>query len=194
MTLEELGIPYTFNKIDFFGGEHKTPEYLAKHHPFGKIPSLYDGDFHIFESRPISIYLATKYDKTQALYPNQAEARGLVEQWISIEQNYHDCLEKLVAELFFKPVFFKKETDEKVVENEEKRLHIAYEVLDKHLQGRKFLVGDKLTVADIVYMPYIEYLLMTDKFKNVLEKYPNIDAWWKSLSGRPTWQKIREMK
>lgn len=59
-------------------------EFLEKHNPFGQIPSLHDGDYHVFESRAIITYLASAYDKNHTLYPDDPKLRGLVENWIQV--------------------------------------------------------------------------------------------------------------
>jgi len=189
IVLEEIGIHYHFHTIEFAKGEHKTPEYLAKHHPFGKIPSLYDGDLHVFESRAISAYLASAYDKSGHLYPVEPRKRAIVDQWISVEQHYYDAAEKIVYELVFKK-YRQQEPDHAVVKEEEKRLHVVLQVLDHRLGQSKFLGGDIFTIADIFYIPYTAYLLSTTEFKNVLDKYPHVSKWWENITSRPSWQKV----
>lgn len=193
--LEETGAPYEIQVINFPAGEHKTPEYLAKHQPFGKIPALHEDDgFHIYESRAITRYVAEKYDKTGKLYPNDARKRAVVEQWISVECSYYDAAEKLVGELIFKPVFRKLPTDEAVVKEQDVRLHEALVVLNKRLGEAKYLGGEDFTVADIVYMPYTGYLVGTQQYANLFDKYENVARWWKDISSRPSWQKVLALK
>jgi glutathione S-transferase len=61
--LEELEVPYEFVKLDMQAGEHLKPEYLAIN-PVGKVPAIVDGDFQLWESGAILLYLADKYGKT----------------------------------------------------------------------------------------------------------------------------------
>ena len=58
--LEELNIPYEFVLLDLPAGEHQQPEYLAIN-PMGKVPAIVDGDFQLWESGAIILYLAEKY-------------------------------------------------------------------------------------------------------------------------------------
>ena len=193
MALEETGTPFDLHNVDFGAGEHKTPEYKEKHQPFGKIPALHEDDFHIYESRAIARYIADKFDKTGKLYPADARKRAVIEQWISVETSYYNAAEKLVGELFFKPVFYKIQPDATVVAAEDVRLHEALAVLNKRLGESKFLAGEDFTVADIVYMPYTGYLLQIAQYANVLDKYENVARWWKDISGRAAWQKVLAM-
>ena len=188
--LEETGTPFDLQTVDFAAGEQKTPEYKQKHQPFGKIPALHEDDFHVYESRAMTRYVAEKFDKTGKLYPADARKRAVIEQWISVETSYYNAAEKLVGELFFKPVFFKLQPDATVVAAEDVRLHEALAVLNKRLGESKYLAGEDFTVADIVYMPYTDYLLQISQYANVLDKYENVTRWWKDISGRSAWKKV----
>jgi glutathione S-transferase len=193
MTLEETGTPYTLQTVNFSIGEHKTPEYKAKHQPFGKIPALHDDDFHLYESRAITKYIADKYDKTGKLDPADPKKRALVEQWISVETSYYNAAEKLVGELVFKPMFG-AQADETVIAAEDVRLQEVLAVLNKRLGESKYLAGEDFTVADLVYMPYTAYLLGTTRYANAFDKYENVARWWKDISSRPAWQKVLALK
>jgi glutathione S-transferase len=57
LTAAEKGVDVEVKPIDLSKGEHKSPEYISKHHPFGVIPVLYDGDFKLYESRAIARYI-----------------------------------------------------------------------------------------------------------------------------------------
>jgi glutathione S-transferase len=193
MTLEETGTPYTLQPVNFPAGEHKTPEYKAKHQPFGKIPALHDDDFHLYESRAITKYIADTYDKTGKLDPTDPKKRALVEQWISVETSYYNAAEKLVGELVFKPMFG-GQPDETVVAAEDIRLQEVLAVLNKRLGEAKYLAGEDFTVADIIYMPYTAYLLGTTRYATAFDKYENVARWWKDISSRPAWQRVLALK
>jgi len=179
---------FKFVNVDLFKGEHKTPEYLEKHHPFGQIPVFYDGDFKIFESRAIVRYIDDVVHTGTTLIPKDAKHKGLVEQWISIEMSDYKA-DQVVIELFFKPMRGGK-PDPAALEAAAKKLHETFEVMEKTLTGRKFLVGDSFTAADLVFMPFTEYLLQCEGYGNVLDKYPNVKAWWANISSRPSWKKV----
>jgi len=187
VALEEKGAKYELKFVDLFKGEHKKAEFVALQ-PFGQIPVLIDGDFKLFESRACARYVD---DVTGAsLVPKDSKQRALVEQWISIEESHYTACNTVVWELLFKKLFGAGETDPKVVEAESKKLHSFYKFLNEHLKGKKFLVGDSFSLADITYMPFTNYLLQIDQFKNVLDAYPNVAAWWKNCTSRPSWVKV----
>ena len=83
--LEELGIPYNVREIVLAQAEHKQPWYL-KINPVGKIPAITDhsrGDFNVFESGAIIIYICEHYDPEGKFYPKDADLRSQVMQWVS---------------------------------------------------------------------------------------------------------------
>jgi len=184
---------YNFHPVNFMGGEHKSEEYIKKHQPFGKIPSLWEGDFHIFESRAIAQYICNAYDNrpdSENLYPKNPKLRAEVDNWIQVELNYYNpASEVLVSELFFKPVFFKSPTDQARVVELIPKLHVALAVMNERLAHHKYLGGDHFTLADLFNAPYTRLLLNIEQFKDVLSKYPNVDTWWKRVSEHPSWIK-----
>jgi len=193
--LEELKVPYTLQPIDFSKGEHKNPEYIAKQQPFGQVPVLWDGDYHLYESRAIIRYLASAYDSSHKLLPTTPKLLGEVEQWISVENcNYR--VDDIVYEYVFKKYSGGGEPDAVKVEAALKKATRVLEVLENHLSAKKdlFLVGDHFTVADVVYMPYTGYFLEIKEFSNTLEKYPHVLAWWKNITSRPSWQTVISKK
>jgi glutathione S-transferase len=76
------------------------------------------------------------------------------------------------------------------VEEAKKKLAPAVAILDKHLSSSgPHLVGDAFTLADLSYMPYVEYGMKTSA-KDMLLGSPHIAAWWKRISERPTWKHV----
>ncbi|RYZ32056.1 MAG: glutathione S-transferase, partial [Myxococcaceae bacterium] len=84
VALEELGLPYTVHALDISTGVQKQPEFLAIN-PNGRIPAIVDraaGDFAVFESGAILLYLA---EKTGKLMPTDAKGRSQVIQWLMFQ-------------------------------------------------------------------------------------------------------------
>jgi glutathione S-transferase len=90
--LEELGIPYKVKEISLKDSEQYEPWFL-KINPNGKIPAITDhskGDFHVFDSDAIAIYLCENYDTEEKLLPkNDPKLRSQVIQWVNIK--YYSC-------------------------------------------------------------------------------------------------------
>jgi len=190
--LEEKGATYQLQPVNFGQGEHKSAQYLEKHQPFGQIPVFYDGDFKVFESRAIVRYIDDILPGYQ-LVPKDPRQRALVEQWVSVEMSHYKPAEALVSELIFKKMFGGV-TDAAVVDENTKKLHAFFKILNHQLEGKNYLVGNDFTLADLVFMPYTQYLLGAEGFADVLSGYPNIANWWGKISSRPSWQKVIAMK
>lgn len=188
MTLAEKGARADLQMVDIMKGEGHSPEHLARQ-PFGQVPVFEDDDgWQLYESRAICRYLDAKLPGP-ALLPADPRQRALAEQWISIEaSNFSPAAMKIVWNLFFNK-FFGKEPDMAAVEDGRKGVKKAVAVMDKQLTGRNFLVGDGLTLADICFMPYIEYLAAAGEI-GLIHESEKVAAWWRRLSDRSTWQHV----
>jgi glutathione S-transferase len=179
--LAETETPYEFSLVDLAKGEHKQEPHLSRQ-PFGQIPAIDDDGFALFESRAICRYLSEKAD--YKLTPRDPKTRALMEQWLSVEQsNFSPNAMKFIYHYIFK-----REQEPAVLEAATEMLEKSYAALSVPLAKNKFLVGDQFTVADIGYLPYIEYMTGTPAMAT-LEKYPHVLAWWNRASKRPSWVK-----
>jgi glutathione S-transferase len=180
MTLAETNTPFELAIVDFGTGEHKQPPHLARQ-PFEQVPVLDDDGFELYESRAICRYVNEKGSGN--LVPSDAKSRALMEQWISVESaNFTPHAMKFVYEhVFHRP------QPPAVLEAATKGLETALGVLDAQLVKTPFLAGKDLTLADVCFMPYFEYVMGTPA-KDIITKYPHVLAWWNKVSERPTWR------
>ncbi len=185
-TLAEKNAPFEFSVVDFATGQHKQPAHLA-HQPFGQVPAIDDGGFQMYESRAICRYLDETRDGAK-LTPADAQGRAAMEQWISVEtSNFAPQAMKIIGQLIM--VAMRGGTpDMKIVEQGREGVTKAVVVLDAHLAGRSYLVGDSFTLADICYLPYIEYLFACGQ-GDLITSHANVNAWWERCSARPSWRK-----
>jgi glutathione S-transferase len=182
--LNETNTPYELSVIDFMKGEHKAPAYVASHQPFGQMPALDDGDFHMFESRAMMRYIDDKAG--HKLTPKDAQGRALMEQWISVEMSNFTPH----AMQFVYAGAFKRDVPADKLAEAGTKLELACSVMDKRLAETKaFLAGSELTLADLGFAPYIEYAMMHPDAKTIFSKHPHVMAWWNRVSERPTWHK-----
>ena len=161
--LEELAIPYEFVLLDMSAGEHHQPEYL-KINPFGKIPAIVDGDFTLFESGAILLYLDRKYGKNQL----SIEQEALLNQWT------------LFANATIGPGVF-------IEANREKELPKLMTPLNNILTQHPYLLGDEFTVADVAVGSILNYIPLMLKLD--LSAYPAVVNYIKSLATRPAFKK-----
>jgi glutathione S-transferase len=181
--LAETNTPYEITLVDVPKGEHKLPAHVARQ-PFGQIPAIEDDGFAMFESRAICRYLSSKAN--DQLTPKDAKARALMEQWISVEQsNFSPNAMKFIYQFVFG-----RPQEQAVLDGANGMLEKTFAAISKPLEKNTFLTGDQFTIADIGYMPYLEYLMKAPPAKETFEKYPPVVAWWNRISERPSWRKV----
>ena len=181
MTLHENGTPYELTTVDFATGEHKQPAHLARQ-PFGQLPALDDEGFGLYESRAMARYLNDK--ASGKLVPTDPKARALMEEWISIEtSNFTPHAMKFIYNYTFQ-----RPQEPAVLEAAGAGLEKALTIMEERLAKSPFLAGNELTLADICFMPYIEYAMGTP-VKDTFAKFPHVSSWWNKISERPTWRK-----
>jgi GSH-dependent disulfide-bond oxidoreductase len=143
ITLEELGLDYTVHHIQMDKKEQKEPWYL-KLNPNGRIPTIVDhddGDFAVFESGAIMIYLA---EKTGRLMPEDVKGRSTVIQWLMFQMGG-------IGPMMGQANVFFRYAPEKVpyaIERYQREVRRLLEVLDTRLDGNEYLAGD-YSIADI---------------------------------------------
>jgi GST-like protein len=147
--LEELGVKYEVRAMDLAAGDQKEPAYLDLN-PNGRIPTLIDrsaGDFAVFESGAILIYLA---EKTNRLLPTSAEERSEVLQWLMFQVGGIGPMQGQ-ANVFVR--YFNEHLPSVMLryQHETRRL---YEVLNARLRDREYLCGD-YSIADIATWPWV---------------------------------------
>ena len=140
VTLEVLELPYELHPINLMTGEQKDPEYV-KLNPNGRVPTLVDDGFAIFESGAIMIHLA---EKTGRLMPSDARGRSLVLQWLMFQMGGLGPMMGQ-ANVFYRAMEEKIQPAIDRYQNETRRL---FEVLDTRLQQSEWLADD-YSIADI---------------------------------------------
>jgi glutathione S-transferase len=182
--LEELGVPYEHVPIHF-ATDAKKPEYKAIN-PNGRVPALVDDDVVLFESMAINLYLAKKYDKA-GLHPATLDDEARAIQWSfwGMTEIEPSLLVVLMNRLFLPP----NQRDETAARLAEEKLGPALRVLDGALAGRKYLLGDRFTIADLNVASVLSWAL----FAHVdLSKTPNTERWLSECAARPAFVKAQK--
>ncbi|KVE79480.1 glutathione S-transferase [Burkholderia cepacia] len=175
--LKELDADFEFVSVNLLQGEHKRPEFLRLN-PAGKVPVLVDGDLVIPESAAIVLYLADKYPE-KALLPVDPALRAQAYRWVMFAvTELEQPLWRITRHSFLYPPEKRSPADIELA-SEDFRTMAA--ILDKHLEGREFIVGDTLTVADCV----TAYLIDWAGECNLVESFPQLRAYLERLYARP---------
>jgi len=191
LTLNEKNTPFEFLKIDLVQGEHKQPAYLDKQ-PFGVVPFLDDKGFHIYESRAIIRYLDRRLSGV-SLTPHDEHQFGRMEQWMSVEQSYFATPAVQIAKELVRAPMLGNQPNMDIVEQARPKVEHALNVADKHLTKNAYFAGEHFSLADITWMPYVDYLFAA-KLDNLINDRDSMKAWWERVSHRPTWAKVKSFK
>jgi glutathione S-transferase len=184
LTAAVLGLQLEEIALDFTKGEHKTPEYLAIN-PNGAVPSLVDGDYVLTESRAIMQYLAAKKPES-ALLPRDERGRADVTRWQFWDSSHFSPqVGTLVFQRLLKQMFGMGEPDAAKVEEALTNLRRYAAVLNKHLEGKRYVVGDALTLADLTLASTLMYAKQVDV---PLAEFPNIQGWLGRITELDAWK------
>lgn len=174
LLLSLLGIDATLVDVDLAAGEHKQAAFLAKNH-FGQVPVLEDGDAVIADSNAILVYLAEQYDASNTWLPADALAAAAIQRFLSIAAGQ---IASGPAAARLVNVFGAALDHKRAVE----MAHNVLGVLESHLDGREWLVGNNPTIADVANYAYIAHAPEGDVS---LDNYPNVRAWLSRIAAMP---------
>lgn len=181
LTLQLAGVDWEPVPVDFFAGETRTPLYRASVNEMGEAPVLVDGDLHLSQSGVIQHYIAEKTGKLAG----QPEDRLEILRW-QFWDNHK--LSSQAGTCRFLINFLpeeKREHQKTVIAFLQGRLDAAYDVLDKRLAGRDWLVGGSLTIADLSCCGYLFY---AEPFGFVRGDWAHIDDWLGRIESQPGWK------
>lgn len=176
-----VGIDVEEVLVDLPGGEGRQAPYRAIH-PLGKVPALVDGPTTLFESSAIAAYLAQKAE--DPIWPADAGEQAAVLQWLLFAQIHLDRpLGTLVFQALFRP-----EPDAAAVEAARSEAIPLLSVLESALDGRRWLVGDRLTLADLGVGACFTY---AEPARFPLDDAPSVAAWLDRVNGLPALKHTR---
>ena len=180
IALEELALPYDMHVLDLSAREQKSAAFL-KISPNGRIPAIVDrdeGDFAVFESGAILIYLA---EKTGKLMPSDVRGRSRVLQWLMFQMGGVGPMMGQ-ANVFYR--YFPEKIQPAIdrYQGETKRL---FRVLDGHLADHEYLAGD-YSIADIANWAWVR----TYRWSGVeVDDLPHLKRWIGAIRARPAVQR-----
>lgn len=147
----ELGLEFTRIDAGWHFGRNREPEYLAMN-PNGRVPTLVEDDFILWESNTICRYLAQKYGSDAGLYPRDLRQRAMVDKWLDWSISSYGPLER---ELYWGLVRTREEErDVPALNRIAGQLSLLWQIVDAHLSGRRYATGDDFTLADICLGAY----------------------------------------
>ena len=175
--LRELDADFEFVPVNLLAGEHSRPDFLRLN-PAGKIPVLVDGDLVLTESAAIVMYLAEKY-RAKGLLPDDLKERAQVYRWLMFAvTELEQPLWRITRHTALYPED-KRLPDDVALASQEFVAMAA--VLDRHMEGREFIVGDSITVADCLTAHTLDW----GNEQRLIDDCPQLRAYLERMYARP---------
>lgn len=158
-------------------GDHLKPEFRALN-PAGRVPVLVDGDMVVTESVAICLYLAEK-DPDMRLIPSDAGARAQMYRWLFfVATEIEAPLERMERHAFLYP---EEKRSPRAIELAREECQKMCALLEQHMQGREFVAGDSLTVADLVTAHTLDWA----GEEGLLDECPRLREYRQAMYARP---------
>ena len=166
--------------VDFMNGVTRTGEWRDATNEMGEVPVLDDDDRRLTQSGVILTYLSSKH----GAYGGQTDEERLeVLRWLLFDNHK---LTSYFASYRFMKAFGPVEPDPAVMAWLRGRLDNSFAILDKHLAGRSFIVGEKPTIADISICGYLFYPAAESGYE-ISGRFLNVETWLQRVRAMPGW-------
>lgn len=177
---EELGVPYRIHPVDFSAEYRRSPEWRAMH-PVSKVPLMDDGDMRMHESCAMIQYILARYGEGRLQPPVTDPTYAHFLQWLWFSEA---TFQRPLGEITNHRREFDPELPDVVAEMKS-RATACVDALDEALAGRPYLLGDKMTAADLS----IAYVLRGYQ-RSVTKDLPaNVKAFWDHMTALPSYQR-----
>ncbi|MDA7427560.1 glutathione S-transferase [Primorskyibacter aestuariivivens] len=180
LSLELSGLDWEPVKVDFFGGETRSEAYRSEINEMGEAPVMVDGDVKLTQSGVIQIYVTEKSGRFGGATPEEARE---VMRWVFWDN--HKLSSQAGMTRFLMNFLPEDKRPAEVIGFLQGRLKAAYAVLNAHLQGRDWIVGDALTNADLSCCGYLFY---PEPFGFDRADWPEIDRWLSNIQSLDGWK------
>jgi len=184
IALMEKAVCYQLEEVNFLSGE--MPAVQIQRHPFAKVPTLQHGDFLLYETAAICRYIDAAFSGP-ALQPHDAKLIGRMTQIIGILDAYLSEPARMgfASELLVKPLMgFSPDADRAA--QAEIAIENSFAAICECMEPGDYLVGDKLSLADLHAVPMIDYIDLTPGGDALIAKQPKLHEWWSGIKTRPS--------
>ena len=186
MALVEKQVSYQLEEVDFLRGD--MPVDQVERHPFAKVPTLQHGDYCLYETAAICRYIDIAFPGC-ALQPVTPRSLGRMAQIIGVLDAYLSEPARIgfASELLIKPLMgFAPDAD--LAAQAEVQIVNSFKALSDCMDSESgdFLVGDRLSLADLHAVPMIDYIDRTPGGSSLIAKYSRLYDWWCGIRMRPS--------
>lgn len=184
--LEEIGAPYETIKLDLAAKEHEAPEY-RKYNPNGRIPTLVDGDFVIFETAAICLHLCDRHPEAKLAPPLGTPLRSRFYQWLVYMTNTPQMgfIDWFHADWTFSDL----DSQAALKAAAEQKLYRYFQVLDDGIGMGQYMLGGEFSACDV-------YLTMMARWSRFLARpmwhWPSIKRVVGNTYTRPAFQRMMQ--
>ena len=179
LALELSGLDWAPVYVDFFNGATRQPDFRSDVNEMGEVPVLVDGDLRLSQPGAIQAYITDKSGK----FGGAADEKYEVLRWVLWDN--HKLSSQAGVTRFLMNFLPEDKRPESVIKWLQGRLKSAYRTLDTHLDGRDWIVGQGLTMADISCCGYLFY---PEPFGFTRSDWPNIDRWLGNIEALDGWK------
>ncbi|CAD7079718.1 unnamed protein product [Hermetia illucens] len=182
LAIRNLNLDVEVKEVNLFQKEQINPEFI-KINPQHCVPTMDDDGFVLWESRAIAQYLVESKAPDSGLYPSDIQERALTNQRLYFDLG---TLYTRIRAICY-PVLFLGETT--IPEDKKKQLQEAFEWLNGFLEGRKWVAGDNLTIADLSILASIASIIHVGAD---ISEYKNLAAWYENCKSLPGFEENDE--
>ena len=181
--LAELDLPYERIDAGMAFGKNDTADYLAMN-PNGRVPTLVDGDYVLWESNSVMRYLCTAYGQGSgqgsSIYPASPKARAGVDRWLDWTLS---TLQPVDRPVFWALVRTPPEKRDMVaIQKDVDAEAVVWRIVEAQLATRRFIEGDQFTIADIALGAYARRWLGVEGVTK--PSLPNLERWFAQFTAR----------
>ena len=185
LALEEKQVNYRFEEVDVFADDGIYPDYLALN-PFGMIPTLVHGELVLYETAAIARYV-DEISPGESLQPDLPAARARMNQIIGALDHYG--YKPMVWDVYVQRVAVPAgggDSDERLIASAMPGIRKLLSELSRWRGEQGFLVGDRVTLADLHLYPMLYYFAMTPEGQDLMSEFPRLEHWSTLMETRPS--------
>jgi glutathione S-transferase len=183
--LAELDLAYERIDAGMAFGKNDQPEYLAMN-PNGRVPTLVDGDYVLWESNSIMRYLNLAYGNGSPIYPQAPQARAAVDRWLDWSLSTLQPVDRPVFWALVRTPVEKR--DMIAIQKDVDAEAAVWRTPEALLGSRRYIEGDQFTIADIVLGAFARRWFGVEGVTR--PKLPNLERWFALISERPGFKKF----
>jgi glutathione S-transferase len=190
LALEEKAIAYSLYEVDIFGSGGVPPEHLTRH-PFGRIPAFEHDGFRLYETSAIARYVDEAFPGAQ-LQPHEPQGRARMNQVIGLLDAY--AYKPMIWGVFVERIAVPRAggtSNEAKIAEAMRTAQVCLDALDEIVGCEPFLLGSRITLADLHAFPILKYFSLTEEGRDLMATHMALANWLRLMESRPAVQRTR---